>query len=232
MSGPACRAARSARRIRQPADAAVALRRQSAEWIKHVAGADRAEQPRHQGRRSQGQGRASSPSAATSTTSARTATSSSTRRSPRPSRRVAAGVLRVARRHRGQHRAPRVAVHVPARRVDARMFLLLFVGLTVMWDLRLLGLALHQRAGVGDERSPAAVGARRLRRDGGHRRPAVLRHSRPHLSKRVVSRQGHLPDPGDDQHLVLPLRASIRTSRRGTPTRGCRGRRAAPGWPR
>ena len=30
----------------------------------------------------------------------------------------------------------------------------------------------------------------------------------PHLSKRVVPRQGDLPDPGDDQHLVLPLRAS------------------------
>ena len=88
------------------------------------------------------------------------------------------------------------------------LFLLLFVGLTVVWDLRLLGLAFTGVPVSEMNDRDAAVGARRLRRDGDHRHPAVLRHSRPHLPERVVPRQDDLPDPRDDQHLVLPLRAS------------------------
>ena len=126
--------------------------------------------------------------------------------------RVVAGVLRMARCHRRQHRAPRVALHVPAGGVDAR---------TLPAALRRTDgdvgppaarPRLHVRLGVGDERSRAAARAHRLRRDGDHRHPALLRHSRADLSERVVSRQGDLPDPRAAQHLVFPLARRIRRS--------------------
>ena len=112
------------------------------------------------------------------------------------------------------------------------LFLLLFVGLTVMLDLRLLGLALTHVpvSEMVDRMLPWVRAGFAIMVVTG----VLLFYAIPVRTYQSVwfRAQGHHADARGFNIWYFHYRVYPQRRRRGTPTRGCRGRRGAPGSPR